>query len=512
MTRWRPPAPVRGPGRLAQVFALALTVGLACPPAPAGLPVQIADSADATQPHHPPASSSPAFPLHVSNSGRYLQDNNGNPFLVIGDSPQTLVSNLSLMQAADYMENRKHYGINTLWINALCNWPLICREDAATRDDIAPFLTKDDLSTWNPAYFNRVADAIGLARDNGMVVFLDPIETSGWLTVLRANGVAKAHAYGRFLGSRFKDFPNIVWMNGNDFQTWRNKADDALVLAVARGIREADPVHLQTIELDYFTSGSLDDPAWAQLIDLDAAYSYFPTYAQVLDEYDRRQFKPVFLVEGAYEFEHLPRTDGGAPLNLRKQEYWTMLSGATGVLYGSAATWQLEPGWRERLDSPGAAQLLYLRNLFAARRWYDLVPDSAHMVVTSGYGATSRLAGYFPWLVAHGSAGLRIRLFDFVKRHTGWGSVTANDYTTVAATKDGALALAYLPSIRTITVDMSRLRGPVNARWYDPAAGVYHAVAGTPFENKGEREFLPPSPNAAGDGDWVLVLEQQAGS
>lgn len=444
--------------------------------------------------------------MRVSPNHRYLVDGNGVPFLIVGDAPQTLTVNASTSDTASYLANRRRYGINSLWINALCNWPERCREDGATFDGITPFLTKGDLSTPNPAYFARVDEIIRLAATSGMVVFLDPIETSGWLGILRANGLSKAFAYGQFLGSRYRDFPNIIWMNGNDFQTWRDTNDDALVQAVARGIRNADPTHLQTVELNYLTSGSLDDPSWAPLIDLDAAYTYFPTYAQVLTEYDRPSFKPVFMVEAAYEFEHIPGTDGGATKNLRKQEYWSMLSGAAGQLYGSAVTWRLEAGWQSRLDTPGAKQLRYMKDLFAPLRWYELVPDQNHTILISGYGSMSERAGDF---AAYLGAGPRhgFRWFNLVKNYTGWGSVTYNDYAPAAATQDGSLVIAYIPSIRPLVVDMSKLRGPVRARWYDPTDGNYHDVAGSPFAATEAKEFDPPGKNAEGDGDWILLLE-----
>ncbi len=489
-------------------FCIVLWVGIAVPIFADGDSSQPIVAESAATEHQ--AIPEPAFPLHISGNHRYILDRNETPFLIVGDAPQTLISNLSLAESAAFMEDRRRYGINALWINALCNWAEICRKDGATRDGIVPFLVGEDLSTPNPAYFDRIAAVIGQAAANGMVVFLDPIETSGWLDTLRANGLAKAYAFGQFLGKRYASLPNIVWMHGNDFQTWRNKADDALVQAVARGIRATDSGHLHTVELNYLSSGSLDDPSWAPLIDLDAAYTYFPTYAQVLTEYDKAQFKPVFLVEAAYESEHIPRTDGGSLTNLRKQEYWTMLSGSTGQFYASAASWRLEPGWQSQLDSPGVAQLLSMKSLFAPRRWYDLVPDQRHAVVTSGYSSLSRRAGYFARMMGD-RTGIALRLFDLIKRDTGWGSVTTNSYVTAAATEDGSLAIAYIPSSRAVTVDMSKLRGPVQAQWYDPVTGLYHRISGAPFANTGERKFVTPGRNAAGDEDWVLVLEHQAG-
>jgi hypothetical protein len=99
---------------------------------------------------------------------------------------------------------------------------------------------------------------IRVAATYGMTVILDPIETIGWLNTLRANGVAKAFAYGEYLGLRYKDFPNLIWMHGNDFQSWQDAADGALVRAIALGIRSKDPNHIHT-GVNFLTSGSLDD-------------------------------------------------------------------------------------------------------------------------------------------------------------------------------------------------------------------------------------------------------------
>ena len=235
------------------------------------------------------------------------------------------------------------------------------------------------------------ADAIiRLAAKAGMVVFLDPIETGGWLGVLRANGLAKDRAFGRFLGRRYRSSPNIVWALGNDFQSWRTQSDDALVLAVASGIRSADPQHLQTIELDYPDSGSLDDPRWRSVVQLDAAYTYYPTYARVLREYERIRHTPVYMAEAGYEFEqNNPSISPGDPPILRRQEYWSMLSGAAGQFYGNHYTWQFADGWKDHLDTPGSTQLGYLVRLLTGLSWFRLVPDQAHRIVTNGYGRFS---------------------------------------------------------------------------------------------------------------------------
>jgi hypothetical protein len=414
------------------------------------------------------------YPLKVGPTRRYLIDRDGRPFLVVGDSPQALIARESPGRAAYFFADRKAAGFNSVWINLLCDTYTGGRADGKTYDGIAPFMTPGDLATPNPAYFARADQMIRLAAANGLAVFLDPIETGGWLHVLRSNGVAADYEYGRYLGERYRHYPNIVWLDGNDFQTWRNPEDDAVALAVARGIRSTDPNHLQTSELNYPTSSSLDDARWNAIVGLDAAYTYAPTYAEVLHAYSRRDRVPVFMVEANYEGEHAYT----GPLTLRRQEYWTMLSGATGQLYGNKYTWQFLPGWQSHLNTIGSRQMTFVTNLFSQRRWYDLVPDVKHRLVVSGYESFS-----------------------------DHGDVNRNGYVAAARTADGRLAIAYLPTGRAIEVDLTRLSGDrVQAQWYDPTAGTYLGVPGSPFRRSGGRRLRPPGHNQRGDADWVLVL------
>jgi hypothetical protein len=265
-------------------------------------------------------------------------------------------------------------------------------------------------------------------------------------------------------------------MSGNDFQSWQNPSDDAVVSAVAKGIQDMDADHIHTIELNYYVSASLDDKTWRPLVGLDAAYTYRPTYAKELDEYKKANFRPTFLVEANYEFEHNGGTDGGTTQNLRRQEYWTALSGTTGQLYGSAYSWRLRNDWKENLDTVGIRQLSYMEQLLAVRRWYDLVPDRKHQLLVEGYGQFSE---------------------D--------DPIPDDTYAAAAFTPDGTLALAYLPDIRRVTIDMTKFFGPVTARWFDPTNNSFTTIGS--FANSRKHRFTPPGKNGDGDEDWVLVLE-----
>src|SRR5262249_2396804 len=156
------------------------------------------------------------------------------------------------------------------------------------------------------------------------------------------------------LGSRYASFDNIVWMHGNDYglpHADHDAANDALVTAIALGIRDNDTRHLHTVEFNTNTNLppvlSTDDSRWLPIIDLNAAYTYQATYAAVLAGYNSSNILPVFMVESGYEFESIA-VFGSAPRNLRAQEYWSNLSGATGQLYGNGYTWHFASDWKQQ--------------------------------------------------------------------------------------------------------------------------------------------------------------------
>ena len=426
------------------------------------------------------AAAAPVHPLKKSANGRYLVDQNNTPYLITGDSPQALIVNLSEADALTFLANRSTNGFNTVWINLLCNTYTGGRTNGSTLDGILPFIntvpftSSYDLTTPNEAYFAHVDRVLELAAQQGLLVLFDPIETGGWLNTILDNGTNRCRAYGQYLGNRYQNFDNIIWLSGNDYTQWSSTNVDAVVRQVALGIQDNDSRHLHTVELGYPVSSSLDDSSWVPIIALNATYTYRPTYAQVLVDYNRASFLPTFMVEANYEFEN----DWINNATGRRQEYWSLLSGACGQLYGNHFTWQFLTNWPSHLDTAGSTQLGYVKALFAPRRWYDLVPDLSHALVPAGYGTFATT-----------------------------GSVNNSDYATVAGTADGTLAMVYMPTLRTVTVDLSKLAGPVKAQWYDPASGMYTAIPGSPFANSGTQTFTPTGNNADGNGDWVLLLE-----
>ncbi|SPE60886.1 conserved exported hypothetical protein [Verrucomicrobia bacterium] len=437
-----------------------------------------------------------SLPVKVNSANpRILVDQNSAPFLVAGDSPHALFVNLTTADAAAYLTDRAARGINSLWVNLICVRPVEGRPDGSLLDGTKPFTgsipgtSSYNLTTPNEPYFAHVAEIIRIAATNRIVVMLDPLETAGLLQTALDNGSARCRAYGQYLGNRYKDFPNLIWLNGNDFQKWSVATNDAVITSVALGIKDKAPDQLQTLELNYQASCSLDDTNWGPIVGLNLAYTYYATYAEVLRGYNQYANVPVFMGEANFECETNGDEDGGSPHILRMQEYWTMLSGATGQLYGHKYIWRFLPGWQSHLDSPGMVQFGYLNSLFGQRKWHELVPDQAHTFVTGGYG---KFISVGPSATKPG------------------GRFASNDYVTAALTPDGSLGMAYLPQGGTITVAMTKLQNGVTARWFDPSTNTFRAISGSPFSNTGAHQFTTPGKNSAGEPDWLLVLERVA--
>ncbi len=107
----------------------------------------------------------------------------------------------------------------------------------------------------------------------------------------------------------------------------------------------------------------MDDRKWHPTLGLDAVYTYRPTYAKELSEYRRTDFRPTFLVEANYEFEHNGGTDGGTTQNLRRCRKGDGAARHDGQLYGSAYSWRLQGDWADNLDTIGILQLSYMNDL-----------------------------------------------------------------------------------------------------------------------------------------------------
>ena len=434
----------------------------------------ITGSARAEACRAPAASNSAGFPLSVRPGHRYLEDVAGKPFFLQGDTAWSLIAQLTREDADIYLRDRKARGFNTILVNLLEH--RFARNAPANAYGDRPFKVPGDFGVPEEAYFRHADWVLRRACELGLLVLLAPAYTGngggpeGWYKEMVASGAEKLHAYGRFLGARYRDMDNILWVAGGD----SNPPDKALTRAVVEGIRQMDPDALHTAHaapgnaaLDYW-----EGEPW---LAVNTAYTYEPVHIAALAQYERKGTIPFFLIESAYENEH----DAGEH-RVRMQAYQAILSGASGHVYGNNPIWHFDgPGlyrvsmsWRQALDSRGAQSMSVLHGLLSSVKWWLLEPDVDNSFLIGGRGLDNARA-------------------------------------VAAVAIDRSSALVYLPTSRTVRLDLRRLAGSsVEARWFDPSNGQLTTAEGSPLP-AAIHKLKPPARNGAGFPDWVLELNAQ---
>jgi hypothetical protein len=76
----------------------------------------------------------PAYPLKKSETGRFLVDQRGKPFLVLGDSAWSLIAQLGDKEIDQYLDDRAKRGFNCLIVNLIEHQ--FCTNAPATRTKI----------------------------------------------------------------------------------------------------------------------------------------------------------------------------------------------------------------------------------------------------------------------------------------------------------------------------------------------------------------------------------------
>jgi len=406
----------------------------------------------------------PQYPLKVSVDERRLEDQAGQPFLINGDTPWSLIVGLTKTEAELYLEDRRNRGFNAIITN------LIEHEYGGpnNRDGEYPFLATADFSQPNEAYFQHADWVISKAAEKGLLVIMTPAYLGyqcgfeGWCQEVKATSLETLRGYGRYLGNRYKDYDNIIWMHGGDVAAGDYGAL-AHANAIAEGIRAVDPGKLFTAHSTRQHSAIDDyDEPW---VDINNTYSGCELSAlKTRTDYLRSPVVPFFYAEGRYEGES--NTSGQC---LRSQAYWAVLGGAAGHFFGNRPIWLFDAGWEAALGSSGAQSMTHFGKLFASRPWSRLEPDYDENVVSGNRG-----------------------------------SITTSSYVMAARASDGSVVMAYLPTGRTVTVDMSKVAGSAaDAWWYDPENGNAQYVG--EYATIGSRNFTSPD-----SSDWVLVIDNAA--
>jgi hypothetical protein len=283
--------------------------------------------------------------------------------------------------------------------------------------------------------------------------------------------------YGKFLGHRHNDRPNIIWVGSGEYhkplsvmfpknQRPMTGKHRSRLLAVINGIRETEPgTHLYTMHPISFMSSSDDfhHEGWYENA-LFARWTGMNYHKEVSVDDDWKQ---------------------------RYQAYWSVFAGGFGFTYGHKNLWRMEdkaghPGVLPQhiLDAPGSSSLMHLRALMESKHIRSRIPD--------------------PGLISSGS--------------TGRDGGLSPDLRIPTSAADGSWAFVYSTWGSLIRVKMERLAGgTANAFWYNPRTGKWSDGGSDmddkkPFETgiksgRGAPDHFFDPPGKSRDGnDWILFV------
>ncbi len=374
----------------------------------------------------------PIFPQKVSTSRRCLTDDSEQPFFWLGDTAWPLFTQYRLAEVDAYFTNRAAKGFTV--IQAVIAWFGGERPDpsglSANEHGHYPWLGCDPAQP-DPAFFAHVDLVLELAQKHGLTLAILPT-WGNFVTDLKWLNAANAGAYGEWLGQRYRQQANLIWINGGDCLPY---GFESVFDALGEGLRRGDAgTHLITYHPCALHSASqfFSDRAWLDFSMIQTWAEWHKVYDAVLSDGLSTPTRPVVLGEGAYE--NGPEYARGpiTPLVVRRQAWWTFMAGGY-FTYGQNQLWRLQEGWTGTFDTPGAEQMAVLRQITARIAWSERIPDQTILEDGIGEGETLNAA---------------------------------------VRDKDGTWAMVYLSSRSHVLVRLERLAVPqVKATWINPANG-----------------------------------------
>lgn len=378
-----------------------------------------------------------AGPIKVSANGRHFIDRDGKPFFWLGDTAWPLFAQYSRTQAEAYLKNRGEKGFTV--IQGVLAWGqgtgFESKAPMANSAGDKPWLN-DDPATPNDAYFRHVDYLVNFANEQGLILAMLPT----WGYYVNNNRVVNegnARKYGRWLGDRYKNAPNIVWVNGGDRIA---TGYEGVYRQLGQGLREGDGgAHLITYHPCGWRSSSQYFHAedWLDFNMIETWTEWSKIYPAITSDALRTPVKPVVLGEGAYE--NGPEYPQGpiTPLIVRRQAWWSFMAGGFHT-YGQNQMWRMEAGWDKTFDTPGAADVARMKEIATSLPWWELVPDQS--VFAAGIGSERTL-------------------------------------NTVMRSVDGRRLLVYLSSPCTVFLHLDKIaQKRCSVTWINPASGTRREV------------------------------------
>ena len=420
----------------------------------------------------------------VSANKRFILKD-GKPFFWMGDTGWELFHRLNREQADYYLKIRAEQGFTVIQAVALAEFDGL---HVPNPNGDLP-LNFDDPKQPNEAYFKHVDYIIDKAAEyNISIAFLptwgDKIYKGGWGKGPEIFTPENAKIYGQWLGNRYKDRKNIIWILGGD-RNPQNETHYAIWRAMADGIIEGVGGKNKAL-LSYHPQPNDQGAGEYFYNDKWFDFNMFQTghcrdsrvFDKIQSSYNRIPVKPVIDGEPIYEDHpvcfNVKDLGTSSAYDVRKSAYLDLFAGAFGHTYGCHDIWQFYSQyreavngphvyWQQAMELPGAMQMQYVRKLMESHPLLDRVPDQS-LIVENDLPAAERIQ-----------------------------ATRGNDYLFV-----------YTTAGKPFTVNPGKISGSkLNVYWYNPRNGETTKPA--LVNNKGQQKFSPPT---SGYGnDWILVMD-----
>ena len=424
-----------------------------------------------------------AAQFSVSSNGRFLLKNN-QPFFWLGDTAWELFHRLDSSDADYYLKRRSEQGFTVIQAVVLAELDGLHTPNSYGEKP----LLNDDPGTPNEKSFEQVDYIIDKARYYNLTIALlptwgDKIFKNTWGTGPEIFHEQNAGTYAAWLGNRYKNKTNIIWVLGGD-RNPRNARDIAVWRAMGQAIMKETnnkaviSFHPQPNETGAAQWFANDD--WFSFNMFQNGHCRdVAVYDKIQSSYHARPAMPVIDAEPLYE-DHpvcFNQKDLGisSAYDVRKFAYLELLAGAFGHTYGCHDIWQMyKPGvasvngahlpWKDAMELPGARQMQLVRKIFESHAIFKLVPDQS-IIKENNYSAAER----------------------------------------IQAARGPAYILVYTAAGKNFTMTMGKIKGEnLKGFWYNPRNGDSTRIAD--IINEGSRKFIPPT---SGYGqDWLLVLDR----
>ena len=429
--------------------------------------------------------------LKVSENKRFLIKEDGTPFFWLGDTAWELFHKLTREEAEFYLKNRAERKFNVIQAVALAEQdgvrvgnaygrkPLL-QNEKGEYDPTLPDIDGEN-EKYSYDYWKHVDYIIDTAASLGIYIAILP--TWGdkynirWGKGPEIFNPDNARIYAEWLGNRYKERPNIIWVLGGD-RDLTQAEHFTIMQSMAEGLKKGDEGrHLITFHPmgGYSSSYHFPDTDWIDFHMIQSGHGTknLDNYNKIREDYERLPVKPVLDGEPRYEDHPIgfkPENGYYDDADVRQAAYWAVFAGAFGHTYGHHCVWNMctQPSdyfvmdWKTAIMRPGASQMKYLKALIESRPFLERVPDQS--IIAANYPGANHIQ-----------------------------ATCGNNY-----------GFLYSPNGLPISVNMGKISGEkVKAYWYNPRTGKSQFIG--EFDNKGTVDFICPT---SGRGnDWILVLD-----